>query len=277
MRSLYKNAGFTLLEALIAMLLTGVITTAILKFYATEHNHLLVQQSVSDMQQNVRSSLDEIAASAVNAGAFLPNGMQAIQSTNTNPDTLTIQYVIEGGNVRVGDHTQKQQASPIHVEKGSDLSQFTVGQTVYLWYEAQNTGEWFTVTKISTNNGSGWEQIYHKGQVLMYDPAPGDRILALEQMRFFVDNSDTTHPVLMRQRNGGTPEIYADNIYQFDIQFYLTTNDTVTTLTPNDTARILSVVVSAQSNETDIVQTDLNRDGRRRRTLSSEIYLRNSM
>jgi prepilin-type N-terminal cleavage/methylation domain-containing protein len=272
-----RATGFTLVEVLVAVFLAGIVSIFAMKFYVSEHNNLRIQQNVADMQQNLRASIEEISHRLMNAGANLPDRIQAIQSTDTNPDTLLIRYTEIGGNIRVGDHTQKQQASPIHVEKGSDLSKFSVGQVAYLWHASQQQGEWFTITNISTNNGSGWEEIYHQGQVLLYDPQPGDAILSLWEVKFYIDPSDTAHPVLMRAVNNETPQIYADYVYDLQVEFILTNQDTVSVLTPTDTALVARVSLSAFTGEIDYEATRLGKEGRRQRTLATEVLIRNNL
>ena len=62
------NSGHTLVELLIALFLTGIISLAGLQFYVDTHNQALAQEDVSDMQNVARSSLDEIAKNLRQAG-----------------------------------------------------------------------------------------------------------------------------------------------------------------------------------------------------------------
>ncbi len=270
-----SEGGFTIVEVLLATFLTSIIGIAALNFYAAEHNSLITQQNVSDMQQNLRASIDEVTRHLRNAGANLPDGIQALEMSDTNPDTLTVRYAPFGGALSVGDHTQKKQAAPIHVAKGSDLSMFEVGMKVQLWHVGSSTPEWFTITKISTNNGVGWEEIHHQGQAFLEDPQVGDKILILNELKYFINNADTANPLFMQQRNGATPEVYADNISDFQMSFLRTLLDTVTTLTPADTAIIGFVSMSAHTAQIDHDMKDLGNDGRRHRSLNSEVTIRN--
>lgn len=279
-RARYKKCnerGFTIVEIMLATLLTSVIGIAALNFYSAEHNTLITQQNVSDMQQNLRASIDEITKRLRNAGANLPDGIQALEMSDANPDSLTIRYAPFGGSLDVGDHTQKQQAAPIHVAKGSDLSMFQVGMKVQLWHEGAKTPEWFTITNISTNNGSGWEEIHHQGQPFLFDPQPGDKILILEELKYYVDNTDTANPLLMLQRNGAPPNVFADNINDFQMSFLRTSLDTVTTLLPGDTAIVGFVSMAAHTADIDHDAVALGNDGRRHRSLTSEVTIRNHL
>ena len=68
MRKLQDTKGHTLVELLIALLLTGIISMAGLQFYVDTHNQTLAQEDVSDMQNVARTSLDEIARTLRQAG-----------------------------------------------------------------------------------------------------------------------------------------------------------------------------------------------------------------
>ena len=63
-----SQKGITLIEVLIAALLTFVVGSAALEFYALQHNQWLAQEDISDMQQNARVALDEITTNVRKAG-----------------------------------------------------------------------------------------------------------------------------------------------------------------------------------------------------------------
>jgi len=68
MQRLRSKAGFTLIEVLIALFLTGVLTLSAFRFYSDMHNHALTQEEISDMQQNSRATLQELSRSLRMAG-----------------------------------------------------------------------------------------------------------------------------------------------------------------------------------------------------------------
>lgn len=55
-----RQAGFTILEVLVAGLITGILAASSFQFYISMHNQTLTQEEVSDMQTNCRASLHEI-------------------------------------------------------------------------------------------------------------------------------------------------------------------------------------------------------------------------
>ncbi|MFQ5453088.1 MAG: PilW family protein [Candidatus Zixiibacteriota bacterium] len=276
MKKCLNKKGFTLLEVLIATLLGSVLTMGALHFYVTEHNNLITQYSISDMQQNLRSSLNEMTIQIRNAGANLPDNYQAIESATTNPDTLTVRYARIGGNISIGEKTSKLQTAPIHVAKGSDLSSFSIGDKVYLWYTAQNQGEWFTITNVQTNNGSGWEEISHSGQELLFDPQTGDAIIALQEVKYFINANDPSFPLFMRSLNGDTAQVYAENINDLQLKYYLSTFDTVDVVTPFDSIFVVNVSMTFQTIQEDYEMAKNSGQGYRFRTLETEVLVRNN-
>jgi prepilin-type N-terminal cleavage/methylation domain-containing protein len=52
-----SEEGFTLLELVIAMFLTVIVSTAIYMAYNSQHKSYTVQEQVSDMQQNLRAAM----------------------------------------------------------------------------------------------------------------------------------------------------------------------------------------------------------------------------
>ncbi|UCD95271.1 MAG: prepilin-type N-terminal cleavage/methylation domain-containing protein [Candidatus Zixiibacteriota bacterium] len=68
MKRLNKSKGYTVIELLIAVFITGVLAAAGFKFYIGMHNQALAQEEISDMQQNSRNTLDEIAKNLRKAG-----------------------------------------------------------------------------------------------------------------------------------------------------------------------------------------------------------------
>ncbi len=69
-----ERRGISILEMLIATLLSAMVITAALEFYVTQHHAWLMQGDVSDVQHNARACLDEIATQLRMAGYGLPPG-----------------------------------------------------------------------------------------------------------------------------------------------------------------------------------------------------------
>jgi hypothetical protein len=103
-RILASQAGITLIELLIAALMTVAVTSAAFKFYITSHQQYISQEDISDAQENLRASVDEIGRQLRMAGFNIPDSINAFEIDSVsagsdtlviNRDTLTIRYYID--------------------------------------------------------------------------------------------------------------------------------------------------------------------------------------
>ena len=92
MKSIMRNeSGVTIMELLIAVLITGIISAAGFQFYGNVHNQSLAQQDISDMQLSARSSLQDISRSLRMAGYKLPAGHAPYRLSG---DSLYVYYSV---------------------------------------------------------------------------------------------------------------------------------------------------------------------------------------
>ena len=95
--------GFTILEVLIAALITGILATASFRFYTSMHNQTEVQYEVSEVQHLCRSSVNEIKKTLRLAGFKLSThdayeikgDTLAIYYSNTQPVDTVLYYLDE--------------------------------------------------------------------------------------------------------------------------------------------------------------------------------------
>mgnify|MGYP001768191680 CR=1 FL=1 len=69
---LRSSGGTSMLEILIALVIMGVVTASIFNLYLTQHKNYLIQEDVTNVQQNARASIDELGRQAEQLGALLP-------------------------------------------------------------------------------------------------------------------------------------------------------------------------------------------------------------
>lgn len=100
-----KEKGFSLIELMIALALSGIIIGAIYNLYLKQSKSYVIQDQVAEMQQNGRVAIDMIVRDIRMAG-FRGNPPNAgvttpISPTNssTAPDSITIQYDDGSGSV----------------------------------------------------------------------------------------------------------------------------------------------------------------------------------
>ena len=129
-KNILNENGVSIIEMLIALLMVGVVTTSIFKLYITQHESYLVQDDITNIQQNARASIDELSRQIRMAGYDLPLGIQAIYAQNTNPDTITLVYHSSGCDTYLSSPMPQPSAE---LKCGSDVSCFYDGQWVFIY------------------------------------------------------------------------------------------------------------------------------------------------
>ncbi len=275
MKSLSSGqGGFTLLELMISLVMIGVITTAAFSFYLNQHKQWLIQEQISDMQQNARASIDELVQHIRMAGGGpLPDFLPAIWGADTNPDTIIIRYNWANCSAPIGKKVQPT-SKPLHFEEimpcFSDTGRIFI--SVPPDDPAYPYGEWTTVYKISLNQGQGWEELLHI-EDLSYEYPVGSEVFRMEEYKYFIDKTtDSLHPTLMRARNGKAPEVFAEDIEDLNFSYILTTGDTLPT--PSNLSKLRSITISLVA-RTELKDPDFLGDGYRRRSLNTTVRMRN--
>ena len=68
MKKLRSSLGYSVIELLVAAVLTGIVSMAGFRFYVQVHNQTIAQDEISDMQQRSRAALEEISKTLRMAG-----------------------------------------------------------------------------------------------------------------------------------------------------------------------------------------------------------------
>jgi prepilin-type N-terminal cleavage/methylation domain-containing protein len=95
--------GFTVLEVLIAALITGILATASFRFYSSMHNQAETQYEVSEVQHQCRASMNELKRTFRQAGfklighpAFeVYDDSLAVYFSETKPVDTVVYYLQE--------------------------------------------------------------------------------------------------------------------------------------------------------------------------------------
>jgi len=259
--------GITLIEIIVALFVTGVISAAMFRIYINQHHAWLIQDSVIEMQQNARASIDEVTRQLRMTGFELPTGLPPIEGYDTNPDTIIITYKADGDCDAPIIHPMPQPSSELRCD-GHDVSCFYDGQQAYIFDPFVEEGEFFVITQVQV----AASHIQHNITPLSKCYPVGSIILAIDRVKFYIDQSDTLHPKLMIQVGSAPPQIYAEDIV--DLQFtYTLKNGIVTQLptVPKD-VRGISITVTARTSNPDVEFAD---EPYRFETYESRVYLRN--
>jgi type IV pilus assembly protein PilW len=135
------NAGFTLIEVLIAMGISGVVLAGIYGAYQGQLKTFNTQEQIVDMQQNIRVGLYFIEKELRMAGLD-PTGNAGAGITVANADTITFSMDFTGG---AGDGIDND--GDTLVDEGSDGSD-SDGDTLI---DEPDEAEWYNGTTADAN------------------------------------------------------------------------------------------------------------------------------
>ena len=262
-----NTKGFTLIELIIAAILSTVVITAALGIYMVQHKHLIVQDQISDMQQNVRASLQDLSTKIRLAGYNVPTGLSALNAYDTNPDSLEILY--DSGRIQDVYLVEDMATSSSELRcDGLDLSLIHQGDTIFIYDPITQVGEYLVLSEVHDSSGH-----LRPNTLDLLIPYPaGSLIMMMETIKYYIDNtSDPQHPRLMVQVNGGLPQIYADNIADLQFQYVLSSGAIVDVPTLAKMVREVIIDITAR---TDSPDEDLG-DEYRTRHLRTSVKVRN--
>ena len=265
-KKLRNSRGASLIEVMVSLFLAGIVTAAVFELYISQHKHWHIQDDVTEIQQNARAAIDELTRNIRMAGHELPIGLPPFEVYNSNPDTIVINYV-DGGCKAVITEPMPKPSSELKCI-GQDISCFYDGQWAYIFQPDSGGGEFFEITHVQVaafhvqHNNGPLSKLYPKDAI----------ILALQRMKYYIDNSDTAHPNLMLQLPGRPPEVYAENVIDFQLRYKMK-NGLVLDVPPiPEDVREVEIVITVRSAEPDI---DFPQDPYRTRVYTSRINVRN--
>lgn len=236
-----RTSGFTLIELMIALVILGIATTAIFTTFMSQHKAYVVQNSVAEMQQNLRGGMQFLEMDARNAGYGLPPSA-AIKIPSLLLGGGTISMVsglgISDGGATGSDNlyiislsataTQIADSMPnVSAEiKVVDPAGFQVGMIAII-FDATNA-DVFQVTQVQASNHiqhnpTGIFGMENKNFSTAY--GEGSSVALINYSGYYIDTTtDAAHPKLMRNVPGDNvliSEIVADDIEDLQIRLVL--------------------------------------------------------
>ncbi len=265
---LKSDRGMTLIEVLIALLMTGILTAAMFRVYVNQHHAWMIQDRVIEMQQNARAAADELSRQLRMAGYELPNNLAPIEAYNTNPDTIAIHYQSASCNATLKT-AMTQPTSVLDCSgAGADLSCLYDGQLAYIFDPNVERGEFFTISHIQASPGS----IQHSSSALSKNYPAGSLVLAIDRIKYYINRSDTLHPKLMVQLGSFAPEVYAEDIVNLQFTYTMKNGDVVDVPAIAKDVRAIGITVRSRTPQKDV---EFTATPYRFETYQSRVYLRN--
>jgi prepilin-type N-terminal cleavage/methylation domain-containing protein len=266
---LRQNKGITLIELLVALVITGILVGAIYRTFIGQQKTYTVQEQVVDMQQNVRAGINRMMreirmAGFGNVSMVLPvttggrTFNNVVNLDNPAAGALTIVSAMRSTTLTGIPATNKITVSSLTDSQGNLL--FDMGNRKYV---SIGGVESYTITNIAGNT------LTLSGNLTYNHPVntPVFGIRAISYQVRVVDGK----PTLLRDENmGGGAQPLVDNIET--LQFgYLDANGNPIANPPD--IRVIQVTLRVITNNSD---PDYKSDGGyRKRQIASNVHLRN--
>ncbi len=279
-RTLKNKNGVTLIELLIALVISALLIAALYRTFIGQQKTYIVQEQVVDTQQNVRVAINKMMrdirmAGFGGVGDVLGGGVNGPTEVITSPPsnnsiTNNNSITIVGGFKQVSTLAAEAAGaqSQVTLAIAADASQFDGAAHHFISIGGTESN---IVSSIAgaTLTLSNRLKLTHKVTDQLGNPVSVP-IFKIQAITYLCGVSDGK-PVLQRNENtGGGAQPLAENIE--NIQFeYFDANGSQTANPPN--IRMVRVTVTAR---TDRLDPDFKSgDGFRRRTIASNIHVRN--
>lgn len=258
--------GLTFLEIMIALAITGFVTAAVFQLYVTQHENYMTQDDITEIQQNARASIDQLAKTIRMAGYDTPDGVAAIEAYNTNPDTILLTFRDDDCETYLSI-AMASVSSPLQC--ATAVACFSDGQWLFIFEPDSGGGEWFQVSTID----NGANTVYHASDPFSKAYTKDAIVISMEQVKFYIDTtSDSNYPALMVEPRGEAATIFADNIIDLQLQYKMKNGMTVDVPALPDNIRQVLIGLTGRSKNPN---PDDQVNPYRFRTFNTSVSLRN--
>ena len=280
--------GASLVELLIVMAITGIVSTGLYGFFLATSETYSDQAVIARMLQNTSTAMTRIAQDIRTTGTFwsTPCALDAtVSATNGPPGRIAIRLTLDDPTVRieVAPPPPAGQSQSSAVLRVVSTAGFQVGDTAYITDGVQCSR--FSVTQIigganpglqhnpaaDLNSPGGLGYLYPATTSFLY------RLAVSQQATYTIDTSNPAVPWLTRDTGSGPRRLVPDIE---SLSFSYVMNDgsvvsdpsTITTAAQAANVRIVTVSVTAKADQRNPA---VGGDGYRRQTLASRVQLRN--
>ena len=272
-----NRKGITLIELLVALGISGILVAGVYRTFVSQQHTYTVQEQVVDMQQNVRLAINRMTRELRMAGYgrmgapfFSGGGMYGTFNNVVNPGgggtsvTVVEGYQVEGYQTLIPTTLSVNATTGSNTIQVGDVSGFDTGAKRYI---SINGLESHRIVAIVGNQLQfpGWDKLTN-------DHPAGEPVFLVMAITYSIGLFEGKLCLLRDDNLGlGPPQPVAENIESLQFAYFDANGNT--TANPDDIRMIQVTLVAI----TDKVDPELSKtgDGYRRRTLTSNIKLRN--
>lgn len=277
--------GLTLIELLVALAISAILTAALYRTFIGQHRTYTAQEQVVDMQQNARVAINRMMREIRMAGfgslwnVFLPEHLpfvtlggffQDVMNPRDNANNVgqnDDQITIIGAFEQVSTLSESTDGSDtIQLARGAD--QFNLLTRRYLCIGGLETHivRWISGNTITLDSA------------LLFNHAAGTPVFKVKAIGYRLrwDTRNPNMPVLTRQdlTDGGGSQVVAENIENLQFRYILDDGSEYDSPVDPSKIRMVKVTVTARTSMSD-PEFKGGEGGFRRRTISSNILVRN--
>ena len=136
----------------------------------------------------------------------------------------------------------------------------------YIYDPDSGGGEWLQVSGVDAAN----RQLDHTSTPLSTPYRAGSVVRPINQIKYFIDTTDSEHPNLMMQRLGSTPQVYAEDISDLQFRYRMKNGSIIDEPILVDNIREVLISIRGRSQTLNI-----GSDSRRQREFVTSVSLRN--
>ena len=265
-KMLRGQSGVTLIELLIAAALASLVVTAVTQFYVKEHYGLTQQMDASEVQQNLRSAVQEMTDQIRMTGYGLPRDMDPVVAKNSNPDTILFYYRKNDSSMAELTQAMANPLDPLRCV-GFNLADFKNNTWAYIFDPTTKSGEFFYMSSVD----HGTQEITHPLGTLTKSYPVGSEVIALEIISYYIDRTTPTKPTLMRSRQGEGAVVFSEMVDSLQFSYQLTSGVWQDAPAAGRLVRAVKVSLCALGKG----DTDGVLKGERVRKLSTQVNIRN--
>jgi prepilin-type N-terminal cleavage/methylation domain-containing protein len=260
-RSVFRQKnGLTLIELLIALVLSGILIAALYQLFIRQQKTYTVQDQVADMQQNIRVAIDQMTREIRMAG--YGGNILAIFS-NINGFANIITPANNSITILLADQVGvlKQNATKGTTQlKATNASVFNTDKKKYLCLNGLNN---YLIQSIVTDTIT-------LAASLTEDHLINEPVYIVKAITYSLGLSGGKTVLRRNENTGGSAQPLAENMESLQFTYF----DAMGNVTSNPLdIRMVRVAVTSKTNMSDPEYK--GGDGYRRRTLSSNIKVRN--
>ena len=279
-----NRKGITLIELLVALTISGILVAGVYRTFISQQHTYTVQEQVVDMQQNVRLAINRMTReirmanfgrqvdknpdNTYNTTFFDHGAMYGTFSNVVNPgvDSVTI---VAGYQTLIPTTLSLNAASGSNSIFVNDVSSFDTAIKKYISINGWESHQ------ISTIIGN--EIKFPGTDKLTKDHLQGERLYLVMAITYSIGPFEGKSCLLRDDHLGAGPQPVAENIENLQFAYFddaSPPNQLVLPIADPNIIRMIQVTIIARTDKTDSELAKAG-DGFRRRTLTTNIQLRN--